>query len=1202
MFEPGEVMGILPTNCFVLNSINNPSIANLVSALKKAKTLFKPGSYIFFGSTYYKIAEDNQSYPNKPYIGVYKYANENNTADVRANIVIMLEDVEYTPTYPSNTRFDIFDNDNVLDYWPEKGKVMIGDLELCDFAKTGDPTSNTGYTITLQREMEQYFPSYIRDWEGLDPLESLSQDVTVGSFIPTSLKLADPVDVTCTGLKRIAGISTNPITNSTVTHGYIAPDGKYNTTVAKINIKSDTDQVVAKEKLSIGQVVHLPYRDLSVNFSYSPFNTSSFKIGSPLGVAGSNVSTNRAGDLRLSGKLTSGTVKYFRYDYRYHMFNTSRDTASIYDSVNSLATCKVYWSPGGNNRLSGAGYYMTPNGIRFYRYRWYSLDGTTYTGGSSLGVQIASGDTMYIQTDGEYDASLSNTGILTVTSVSTGGLFLGQSISGTGIPANAYISGYAGYSEPAGVSLSGRGGTGTYLVSVAGAPVTSAAASTTIVGSKPANGQDYAVYYPGQTGYWQRRITSKSYNASNGKTTLTFNSTVTNTFTGGSILMYSYGASDDNVVLALDKALINDPNTTPGGSGNELQLGWNLSDAKSNSSACKTFKSRIIDIGDNSSGGIDLYLADPLPEQYTGSTNMRHYGFLFVNYGGWTYPSQGGSSYRSNNAALGSSNTTMILPNRAGRIQPGDTIRYSYEDDVSDSSVQASPLVKTYSGQVSNVAAVDAQGYSIITLSTSSDHILYSGHTHKQQWLSLGDIFVSHRTGNFVTNGPVMNTFIYSDTGLKMKFGEYRMWHANLSYLNITNGITGLPGWVGNFALSSSGKKVGGLSLNGASAIQWGRQYNSSVWMSAHPTTPRWVGFSGSYSSSDFSNHMIEIQEGGSIESWMSNISTIPSYEGSGSENTSFYPINHSHLTCGSLFAGLNTSNSEFGYVGAYDVAQYQWKSSSTKLNIGLQDGVVNTTSGQVTSGGGSSRVTEGLIISHVQHYKPTGWPSQDAGVSFNINSYNATGNITSVTNSATVSGSSTLFTADILPGDQLYSEEGDDQTPTWIGTVASVSNNESLTLRSNAAVATSSDGTWSVISSRVKKAGDNAPNESLIFSGNSQDSGLSVLSGGVLANRISDDFAVPGNNVIKAGSAGYDRYNFAFRISKRTYNQTPLLNTRGEITPVVAPNDARKVMMPKIGDLSEFQGQIMNIDVTRLNPKTHIERSISIVGDQINI
>ena len=1198
MFEPGEMIGVLPSNCFVLNSINNPSTANLVTALKKAKTLFKPGSYVEYGGTYYKIAEDGQSYPNKPYIGVYKYVNENNTADIRANIVVMLEDVEYTPTYPSNTRFDIFDNDNVLDYWPEKGKVMIGDLELCDFAKTGDPTSNTGYTITLQREMEQYFPSYIRDWEGLDPLESLAQDVTVGSFIPTTLKLADPVDVTCTGLKRIAGKAANGVTNVTVPNPYIAPDGKYNTEIASINIESDNDRTVAKEKLSIGQVVHMPYLDLSTDYSNSPNENTTFIIGDALGTAGSNVSTNRKGDLRINGKLTSTNTKYFNYWYRYHILNDTRDSGSIYNAVNALSTCKIYWSPGGRNRLSGAGYYMTTNGIRFYGYRWYSLDSAQVTAGSSE-VVIGSGDTMYIQTTGTYTATLTN-GILNVTAVSDGGLFLGQSISGTGIPANAYISGYAGYNEPSGTTLTGRGGTGTYTVSVAGAVTSSSASSTTITGTKPANGQDYAVYYPGQTGYWQRRVTKKAYNASNGKTTLTFNSTTSNTFSGGSILMYFYGASEDNVVLALDKALMQ-----PVSAGDQLKLAWNLSYIKSQTNLAKVFKSRIVDIGDEASGGINLYLADPLPRDYTSDSSHRNMGFVFVNYGGWTYPSQGGSTYRANNCAPGDSNVRIVMPNRAGRLQPGDTLSYSYEDDV---TTPETPTVKTYSGQIVSVGSV-TNGYSVVTLSSSSNHILYSGHTQKQQWLSIGDIFVSHRTGNFVTNGPVMDKFIYSDTGLKMTFGQYRMWYENISnYISTTNGITGRAGWVGNFALSSAGKKVGGLGLNGASAIQWGRQYNTGVWLAAHPTTPRWVGFNGYYSSqTSFSNLMMQIQSDSSIEDWMTNRKTTPAFEGGGTAELSFYPINHTHLTCGNLYAGLNTANTAFGYAGAYDTAQYQWSPNSTKLEVGLQNGVVDVSDGS-TSGGSSSRVTEGLIISHVQHYKPCGWPGADggSGESFNINSFEAAGNITSSTSSATVTGSSACtFVQDVMPGDQIYSEEGNDTSPQWVGTVASVTNNTQLTLTENAAVTTTNDGTWSVISSRVKKAGDNAPNQSIIFSGGSVASGLSVTNGGALANRISNQFDTPGNNIIRAGSSGYDRYNFAFRIQKRTYNQTPLLNTRGEITPVDGPASAKNVVSPKIGDLSEFQGQLMNVSITRLNPKTHIERSISVISgnqSQINI
>ena len=50
MFEPGEMMGIIPSNSFVLNSINNPSTNNLVAALKKTKTIFKPGVFVLYGA------------------------------------------------------------------------------------------------------------------------------------------------------------------------------------------------------------------------------------------------------------------------------------------------------------------------------------------------------------------------------------------------------------------------------------------------------------------------------------------------------------------------------------------------------------------------------------------------------------------------------------------------------------------------------------------------------------------------------------------------------------------------------------------------------------------------------------------------------------------------------------------------------------------------------------------------------------------------------------------------------------------------------------------------------------------------------------------------------------------------------------------------------------------------------------------------
>ena len=1198
MFEPGEMMGLIPSNSFVLNSINNPSTTNLVAALKKAKTIFKPGSFVLYGGTYYKVAQDGQSYPNKPYIGVYRYVNENNTSDIRANIVVMLEDVEYNPTYGSNTRFDIYDNDNLLDYWPEKGKLMIGDLELCDFAKTGNPTSNTGYTITLDRSMKQYFPSYIRDWEGLDPLESLAQDVSVGSFIPTSLKLADPVDVTCTGLKRIAGLSSGSISNDS-TVGYIAPDGKFCTNVARVKIQSDDDLAVAAEKLSIGQTVHIPYRDLGQDLgSAYPTDSLSFTAGDALDDAGSNVSTNRLGDTRISGKVTnSGSEKKLNYRYRYSIHGSTTDNSSIYGSVSGIGTAKMYWSPGGDNRTSGAGYKLTPGGIRFYGYRWFGLTGS-YTAGVDNEVTISSGDTMYVQTTGNYTiATTSGSDIVTISSVTDGGVFLGQDVSSAaGLPAETYISGYAGYNEDGTTPLTGRGGAGTYRVTKNATSTTSGA----ITGGEPANGNDYAVYYPGQSGYWQRRITKKSYNTSNGQTTLTFNSTVTKTFSGGSILLYFYGASEENATLLLDKALLNDIT-----SGTSFKMGMSLGygTVRNNS---KVFKSRILDVdasNPDSDGTLSIILADELPAFPYSNSGFRHYGFMYINYGGWTYPSTGGSSFRPNNAQLGSSDTEIKLPNRSGKIQPGDTIRYTWEDDSTTGTDEngdaydraATPKVMSFTGQISAVSGLDANGYATCTLSTSSNHILYTGYSTPQHFLSISDIFISHRTGNFVTNGPVMDKFIYSDTGLKMTFGQYRMWYENINnYISTTDGITGRAGWVGNFALSTEGKKVLGLGLGGASAIQWGRQYNTGVWLAAHPTTPRWVGFNGDrYSATDFPPYMVQIQNSSSIESHIGGSNTTLKLDGG---TNTIYPINHTNLAYGNVYAAADTSHSTFGGAGAYDIAQYKFSTGGTKLTVGLQNGIV---AGDGTvSGGGSSRVSEGLIIDHVQHYHPAGYAQM--GDSFTATSYNPSGTLTSATNSNTVSGSGTAYLQDLMPGDQLYSEEGPDTTPSWIGTVKSIESNTSLTLQTNAA-SSNSDATWSVVSPKVKKVGSNAPNESIIFSGNAVSSGLSTNSG-TTATNISSQNSTPGNNVIIKNGAGYDRYNFRLSVNKRTYNQTPLLNTRGEINPVADYTHAANVLRPALGDLSQFGAQIMNVNVTRLNPKTHIESSISVVGKQINI
>jgi len=1168
MFEPGEFIGVLPSNCFVLNSINNPSVANLKTAIQKAKTIFKPGSYVNYGGTYYKVAGDSVSYQNKPYIGVYKYVNENNVSDIRANIVVMLEDLEYTPTYASNTRFDVYENDNLLDYWPTSGRCMIGNLELCDFVKGGDPTTNTGYTITLTRSMTKYFPSYVRDWEGLDPFDSLSEDVTVESFIPTQIRLADPVDVTCYGLKRITPSATTAGVENVTTDAYIDPRGKYTNKVAKVSIPSTASILDADaEKLSIGQIVHIPYRNHSFEYgsaSAFPNTNLTFTAGAALDAAGSNISTNRAGNLRISGRVSSSTIYYTNYRYQYQILGTSNTNNSIYNSVNPLATAKLYWAPYGNNRESGTGYYLTPQGIRFYDYRWFTITGS-YTAGVDNAL-LVTGDTIHIQTPGSYTATLSS-GILNVTSVASGGVFLGQSISGSGIPANAYISDYA---RP-GNGLTGRGGTGTYRISVAGVNSTATAASTAITGTEPAGGNDYSVYYPGQGGYWDRVITSKSYNASNGITTLTFNSTVSNNFSGGSILIYSYGAADDNAVLLLDKALFANVS-----SGTQLGLGMSLAyNEERSTNKSRMFKTRILDIAkDTVNNRVDIYFTDEKPWDFDAA-GMRNYGFMFVNFGGWTYPKTGGSSFRVNNVKLGTAANNVYLPNRSGRIQPGDTLTYTYENDTVTPAT-----MNTVTATISSVGAIDGNGFSLVTHSGSG--ILFSGYASKQNWLSIEDIFVSHRTGNFVSNGPVADKFIFSDTGLKMTFGEYNMWYEKISnYISATDGVTGRAGWVGNFAISNSGKLTDGLKLEGASAIQWGRQYNYSMWLAATPITPRWVGFNFErYNESSYSTYMAQIQSASSIETLISNQNTNAIYDGAGAYN--FYPINHTSLAYGNLYAGLNTAQFLLG-AESYDTQQYRWSTGNTKLIVGLQDASIDPANGNV-SGGNNPRVAEQLIINNVIHYKPVH--------DFAICNYDPAGSLNAAsTGATTITGTSTQFTRDILPGDQLYTSETG--TPEWVGTVSSVGSDTSLTLVTGAAISVgANDATWAIISTRVKRAGDNAPSTSLVFSGGALSSGVTP----------STAYGTAGSNVIHGQIAGYDRYNFKFGINKRTYNQTPLLNTRGELTPVNSVDTADNVVRPAIGDLSEYETAMFNVNVTRFNPKTHIEASVSVVGPQVNI
>ena len=420
-----------------------------------------------------------------------------------------------------------------------------------------------------------------------------------------------------------------------------------------------------------------------------------------------------------------------------------------------------------------------------------------------------------------------------------------------------------------------------------------------------------------------------------------------------------------------------------------------------------------------------------------------------------------------------------------------------------------------------------------------------------------------------------------------MQFGDYNIWYENWSnYISSRRGINGRAGWVGNFALHDTGKVPIGIEFNGASSVQWGRQYNKSLWLAATPITPKWMP-------AGYEPYMSTIQSGSGIESSLSYKSTSADYGQNGGEK--FYTINHSTLTSGNVFAGLDTSLPVLGDVnggtGAYDTLQYRWSPQSTKLDFSLLNATQDTSAGTV-SGGNSARVNEGLTIDNVFHYKPV--------KHFETCNMAMSSGITASGTTISKASGTTNFEQFVAAGDQVY--RNSTGTPVWVGTVKSVNNNDQLTLVSTAAVTFTNDTTWSIISPRVKRSvgspdyatGDhhNAPKLDYVMSGGALQSGVSVATG----------FTNTGYNVIDSNRFGAKNYNFRFGIAKRTYNQTPLLNTKGELTVVKTPDDAAKVIKPAMGDLSKYLPANFNIQVTRLNPKTHVERSISIVGTQANI
>ena len=323
MFEPGEVVGILENSCFVVNNFIETSLTGIKAALQKVKSIITPGNYIEYGGQYYKIASNQ---PGRPYLAIYQYANPSNIDDIRTSLVVRLEEKTYNIAYTRTrndetiTRFDLYEDDNLLRYWPNSGRLEIGELELCDFTKTY-VSKNIGYRITLSRSNSKFWPSYIHDWDGLEILETFTAgdsptspaeaapQISVGNLTVTELRLADPVDITCSTYKKVSKIGYE-----TLSSPYITKTGIQTTQRAYIDITSDATQIDADfNKFEIGQIVSLPWRNLGLGwhrrgsttpYDYSPSNLT-VTVDTPKGVKGVSGSSNRAGDNKISVIITN---------------------------------------------------------------------------------------------------------------------------------------------------------------------------------------------------------------------------------------------------------------------------------------------------------------------------------------------------------------------------------------------------------------------------------------------------------------------------------------------------------------------------------------------------------------------------------------------------------------------------------------------------------------------------------------------------------------------------------------------------------------------------------------------------------------------------------------------------------------------------------------------------------------------------------
>ena len=630
MFVPGEVVNAVENSAFLVNNFVETNLTGIKSKLQEVKSIISPGSYIEYGGQYYKVA---YSTPGRPYLGIYRYVNPNNVDDVRTSLVVRLEEktynINYTRTRNSETitRFDLFEDDNILRYWPSSGRLEIGELELCDFTKTY-VNKNVGYRISLTRSNEKFWPSYIHDWDGLQIAESLppSNDadnpaeappnIATGTITGTSIRLADPVDITCSTYKRVKFFGEETVSP------YMSKTGILATKRAYVDIASGSTQLDADlNKFEVGQIISMPWRNMGIGannrgandkYNYTPGQIV-VTVDAARGTPGTSGSTNQEGDSKLSVIITS----------------TKEATADIVDQTETTD---------GIARLT--------NNLRGGRGRLYQIVNATNRFG------LTSGSNIYDKIDP-----------LTVCRTTRGiSQVLGKPHDdNNGVTITAVDAANRTFQ----ITQSGNGGTANVGKGIVPGIVilkTGVLDKDTRISSVSRSGSAGSYVY---TVKFNKDIIS-------GQTlsgTVTFTNAI---YTDLELFHPSLGdhAEGDTFKIVPQFNAEGHP--------------WRRHTEVFTSRIADIEKQT----GNNT---IRLHLSDPFTYGDTGGnsnrdnsrfineTDSRYYGFISVNHGGWSFPRSGGSYIPSNMVKATANQDEIKLLNHSGRIKAGDTIKYTYE-------------------------------------------------------------------------------------------------------------------------------------------------------------------------------------------------------------------------------------------------------------------------------------------------------------------------------------------------------------------------------------------------------------------------------------------------------------------------------------------------------------------------------------------